>query len=91
MNCQGETLKAGGFVWRYADSPETKKAAKPKPGAKKTQSKEPTVIIQSPMGGEITQEVILAKVGAVDKVYVRADVNKAYWIKGKETGEIELW
>ena len=85
MNCQGETLKAGGFVWRYADSPEGKKAAK------KTQSIKAAVIIQSPTGGEIKLESMLAKIGAVDKVYIRADVNKAYWIKGKETGEIELW
>ena len=51
-----------------------------------------TVFIQSPIGGEITANEILAKIGeAVDKVYVRVDQNKAYWVKGDETGSIDLW
>ena len=43
------------------------------------------------MGGEITAEAILAKVGEVDSVYVRVDVNKAYWVKGNEYGSVDLW
>ena len=50
-----------------------------------------TVIIQSPMGGEITPEEVLAKVGPVDKVYVRVDENKAYWTRGDESGAVDLW
>lgn len=49
------------------------------------------VIIQSPMGGEITADEILAKVGDVDKVYVRVDQNAAYWVKGEESGAVNLW
>ncbi len=63
-----------------------KKAAAPKKAPVKAE-----VIIQSPMGGEITPEAVLAKVGAVDKVYIRVDVNKAYWVKGEEYGAVELW
>ncbi len=48
-------------------------------------------IIQSPLGGEITPEEILAKVGKADTVYVRVDENKAYWVRGEETGSIDLW
>ena len=61
-----------------------------KPAAKKAA---PTneVIIQSPMGGEITPAEILAKVGPVDQVYVRVDENKLYWVKGKESGFVEIW
>ena len=40
--------------------------------------KKTTVFIQSPMGGEITPEDILVKVGNVDKVYVRIDQNKLH-------------
>ena len=58
---------------------------------KKAAAKKPVVLIQSPMGGEITPEAILEKVGAVDTVYVRVDENKAYWVKGEETGAVELW
>lgn len=50
-----------------------------------------TVIIQSPMGGEITPEEVLAKVGPVDKVYIRVDQNAAYWIRGEESGAVNLW
>ena len=58
---------------------------------KKVLPKKPEVVIQSPMGGEITPEAILAKIGEADKVYVRVDVNKAYWVKGDEAGSVDLW
>ena len=29
--------------------------------------------------------------GEVDKVYVRVDENKAYWVRGDETGAVDLW
>ena len=48
------------------------------------------IIIQSPLGAEISAEEILAKVGDVDKIYVRVDENKAYWVKGKKSGSIDL-
>lgn len=60
-----------------------------KGGRKKTAG--PIITIQSPMGGSITSEEILAKVGAVDAVYVRVDENKAYWVRGDETGSVDLW
>ena len=73
-------------------APAKKKALAPK----KTQTapKAPAtslVILQSPFGGEITAEEILSKVGSVDTVYVRIDQNKAYWVKGEENGEVDLW
>ena len=43
------------------------------------------------MGGEITTEDILKKIGEAETVYVRVDQNKAYWVKGDETGSVELW
>ena len=42
------------------------------------------------MGGEITPAEILAKTGPVDHVYVRVDENKLYWIKGEESGSVEI-
>ena len=53
--------------------------------------KKTTVLIQSPMGGEITPEEILVKVGNVDKVYVRIDQNKLHWVKGDDIGSVEIW
>ena len=68
-----------------------KKPAAKKPAVKKAE-KVAEVLIQSPMGGEITPAAVLAKVPAdVDTVYVRVDQNKAYWVKGEETGSVDLW
>ena len=69
------------------------KVAAKKPAAKKAAPKAKNVeyIIQSPMGGEITPAEILKKVGKADKIYIRVDQNKAYWINGEETGSVELW
>ena len=69
-----------------------KKAAEKKPAVKKgAGGKAPEMIIQSPMGGNITPEEILAKVGKADKIYIRVDENIAYWVRGRETGSVDLW
>ncbi len=85
------------LVEATAASKTLEKTTAKKPAAKKsTTKKSPAkkaaeIIIQSPMGGEITSEEILARVGKVDKVYIRVDENKAYWVKGEETGDVDLW
>ena len=68
-----------------AEEKGDKKAAKPR--AKKPAQ----IIIQSPMGGEITAEEIMSRIGDADKVYIRIDQNAAYWVKGDESGAINLW
>ncbi|MBR1672086.1 MAG: helix-turn-helix transcriptional regulator [Fretibacterium sp.] len=68
-----------------------KKPASRRTARKKAASAGRELIIQSPMGGEITPDEIFAKVGRVDIVYVRVDENKAYWVKGKKSGSVELW
>ena len=50
------------------------------------------IVIQSPMGGEITPEQVVAKLPAgADCVFVRVDQNKLWWIRGEETGSVEIW
>ena len=71
-----------------AEAPVAKKPAARKPAAKKAAVE---VIVQSPLGGEISYSEILAKVGQADKIYVRVDQNKAYWVRGEETGDVDLW
>ena len=74
------------------EKPAAKKTAEKKPAVKKAAAKKTAeVIIQSPLGGEITSAEILARTGNVDKVYVRVDENKAYWVRGEETGSVDLW
>ena len=49
------------------------------------------IIVQSPMGGNITAEEIAAKVPAgAESVFVRVDQNKLWWIKGEETGSVDI-
>ncbi len=78
-----------------AAAEETKKSKKKapvrEPAARKPADEPIQVIIQSPIGGEITPEAILAKVGEADTVYVRVDENKAYWVRGEEHGSVDIW
>lgn len=89
-----DTVKAAAH--KKMEKKTTKKAALT---PKKSQVKK-GVIIQSPMGGEITPDEILAKiktatkgtgVGKIDTIYVRVNENKAYWVKGKKNGSVDLW
>ena len=68
-----------------------KKAPAKKSAPKKAAAATPTIILQSEFGGEVTAEQILSKVGDVDKVYVRIDQNKLYWVKGDEAGDMDIW
>ena len=51
----------------------------------------PAIIIQSQDEREITPEEIISRVGKADHIYVRVDHNAAYWVRGEETGKVELW
>lgn len=74
-------------VSRTASKAAVKSAVK----AAVSRAKTVEFIIQSPLGGEITPEEVLKKVGKADKIYIRVDQNKAYWVRGEESGSVELW
>ena len=78
-------------VKKSASGKTAKKSAAPKKAAASSAKKSAKIVIQSPFGTEITPAEMLAKVGDADQVYVRADENKAYWVRGDETGSIDLW
>lgn len=75
------------------DSPaKENRAPKAKaPAAAGARAAAPTVILQSPFGGEITPEALVSIIGEADRIYVRIDQNKAYWVRGDETGDIDIW
>jgi hypothetical protein len=51
-----------------------------------------SIIIQSPMGGAISTDEIARKIPKdADSVYVRVDENMLYWVRGKETGAVNIW
>jgi hypothetical protein len=77
-----------------------KKKEKKKPEEKKEDmvvaaeviEKKTKIIIQSPLGGNITPGQILKMIPAgCDSVYVRVDENKLYWVKGDENGAVDIW
>lgn len=50
------------------------------------------IVIQSPLGGEITPEQVIAKIPeGADCVFVRVDQNKLWWIRGEDTGSVDIW
>ena len=50
------------------------------------------IIIPSPMGGAVTTDEIAEKIPkGADSVYVRVDENMLYWVKGSETGSVNIW
>ena len=77
-----------------------KKKEKKKPEEKKEDvvvaaeviEKKTKIIIQSPLGGNITPRQVLQKIpDGCDSVYVRVDENKLYWVKGDENGAVAIW
>ena len=74
-----------------------KKPAEKKPAAKKAAPKakaprKAEIYVQSPYGGNITPEEILAKIPQdVDSCYVRVDQNTIWWVRGEETGAVVIW
>ena len=71
---------------------KTKETVKKVEAAAKKPSGKLEIIVQSPMGGNITDAEIAAKLPkGTETVFVRVDQNKLWWIKGKETGSVDIW
>ena len=69
---------------------EVAEAEEKKQAKKKAQK--PVIYVQSPLGGNITPEEIAAKMPeGAEAVFVRVDQNKLWWIRGEETGSVEIW
>ncbi len=63
-----------------------------KASEKKAKAAKLEIIVQSPMGGNITAEEIVAKLpDGAETVFVRVDQNKLWWIRGEETGSVDIW
>ena len=71
---------------------KTKETVKKVEAAAKKPAGKLEIIVQSPMGGNITAEEIAAKLPkGAETVFVRVDQNKLWWIKGEETGSVDIW
>ena len=90
-----------GVAWQTVSKwkKDAEKAATPaastkeeKKEEKKPEEKKTKIIIQSPMGGNITPRQVLQKIpDGSDSVYIRVDENKLYWVKGDESGAVDIW
>lgn len=79
---------------KTAEKKTTKKSTKATTTKKKTATKKtsPTIHIQSMIGGTITVEEIKSRMPEnIEAVYIKPEENKAYWVKGGETGDVDLW
>ena len=71
---------------------KTKETVKKVEASAKKPAAKLEIIVQSPMGGNITAEEIAAKLPkGAETVFVRVDQNKLWWIKGEETGSVDIW
>lgn len=66
---------------------------KAKAPARRAKAAKLSIMIQSPMGGNITPEEIAQKVPeGTAEVFVRIDQNKLWWVKKDgETGSVDIW
>ena len=59
---------------------------------KKVKAAKMNLVFESSMGGQITPEEIAAKVPkGSDAAYIKLEKNKIYWVKGEETGSVDIW
>ena len=100
----GEEAEAAEGKQPAAEKAPAKEAAAGAPAAKKIPAKKPAgaakpakvlkfeLYVQSPYGGNITPEEILAKIPeGTEACYVRVDQNLIWWIRGDESGAVEIW
>ena len=67
-------------------------AEKTKKPVQKAKAIKMDIVFESSMGGQITPEEIAAKVPkGTDAAYVKMEENKIYWVKGTETGSVDIW
>ncbi len=82
------TRAAGRKVKDAAEKVETAVKAP----ARKAKAARLQIFVQSPLGGNITPEEIVAKIPAgADCVFIRVDQNKLWWVKGEENGSVDIW
>ncbi len=59
---------------------------------KKVKAPKLEIYIQSPLGGNITPEEVAARMPeGTEACFVRVDQNLIWWVRGEETGAVEIW
>ena len=72
---------------KQSEAPKTEKKKAPARKAPKLE-----IYIQSPLGGNIMPEQIERMLPeGTESAYVRVDQNMIWWVRGDETGAVEIW
>ena len=59
---------------------------------KKVKAPKLEIYIQSPLGGNITPDEVAARMPeGTEACFVRVDQNLIWWVRGEETGAVEIW
>ena len=84
--------KAAGKAAKGAAGVAAVKAVKKTAAKSAKASADPVLVIESVMGGQITPDEVLKKVPkGAEQIYIKPEENRAYWVKGKKSGSVELW
>ena len=88
----GEEIETGAVKKPVAGKTAGQKAAAAKKPAVKKAAPKLEIYIQSPLGGNITPEEVAAKMPeGTECCFVRVDQNLIWWVRGEETGAVEIW
>ena len=90
-----EVKKTAGKVKRTAKKGVKKVeeiAEEVKKPARKAKAAKMNLVFETSMGRQITPEEVAAKVPkGADAAYIKLEENKIYWVKGDETGAVDIW
>ena len=65
---------------------------KKKKPVKKVKAAKMNLVFESALGGQITPEEVTERVPkGTTAAYVKLEDNKIYWVKGDETGSVDIW
>ena len=68
------------------------KVEKVKQPIRKARAAKMNLVFETSMGSQITPEEIAEKVPkGADAAYIKLEENKIYWVKGTETGAVDIW
>ena len=89
---QSEIKKAARKAKRVVKDTTKKVKESAEQTAKKVRAANVKMIFETNAGQQITTEAIAERIPkGVDAAYIKLEENKIYWVKGEETGSVDIW
>ena len=87
-----KTTRAAGRKAKEAAAKVVQVEEEIKKPVKRAKAAKLALVFESKMGGQITPEELAALVPkGAEAAYVKLEENKIYWVKGEETGAVDIW